>query len=98
MFSLDAYHDAIIALCRQLRVHRLDVVGSATRADFRLESDVDVLVTFDGADQLFDRYFTLKEGLEALFSRPVDVIMEEAVQNPLVRQSLQQERRRVYAA
>lgn len=97
MFSLDPYREAITRLCRQLRVQRLDLVGSAARDDFRPESDVDVLVTFISTDHLFDRYFTLKEGLEALFRRPVDVIMEEAITNPLVRQSLQQDRRGVYA-
>ena len=98
MFSLEPYREAITHLCRQLRVQRLDVVGSAARDDFGPDSDVDVLVTFVGTEQLFDRYFTLKEGLEALFHRPVDVIMDEAITNPVVRQSLSQDRRGVYAA
>mgnify|MGYP001206967712 CR=1 FL=1 len=98
MFSLEPYREAMTNLCRQLRVESLDVVGSAARDDFGPSSDVDVLVTFVGPEQLFDRYFTLKEGLEALFQRSVDVIMDEAVTNPIVRQSLDRDRRGVYAA
>ncbi|MBM3261929.1 MAG: nucleotidyltransferase domain-containing protein [candidate division Zixibacteria bacterium] len=74
------------------------MVGSAARDDLKPESDIDVLVTFAGAGQLFDRYFSLKEGLEALFLRPVDVIMDEAVSNPLVRENLDRDRLSVYVA
>ena len=44
---LENKRDAIVALCRQYGVVRLDVFGSALRDDFRPgESDVDLLVEF----------------------------------------------------
>ncbi len=44
----------------------------------RPESDVDVLVAFDGA-ATYDRYFDLKDYLETLFNRPVDLVTENGL-------------------
>ena len=72
----------IEALCRGIGVRRLDRFGSAVGDSFDVDdSDVDVLVEFDtrtGVDY-FDRYFTLKEGLEQLLGRPVDVVVSASV-------------------
>jgi uncharacterized protein len=55
----------------------LAVFGSATRDDFRPESDVDILVEFEpGAD--FD-YFDLQRDLQGIVQREVDLVMRTAV-------------------
>ena len=51
-----------------------------------------------GEFELIDRYFELKEGLEALFSRPADVVMIEAIRNPYFRAAADASRRPLYAA
>lgn len=53
--------------------------GSAVRDDFD-----EATSEFDGATALpaLDRYFGLKEDLEGLFERPVDLVMPNAVRNP----------------
>jgi uncharacterized protein len=66
--------------------------------DFRENSDIDVLVVFDGDSNLFDRYFELKENLEKIFGRSVDIVMEEAIKNPIFRKSINQDRILLYAA
>jgi len=88
----------IQALCRELSVRRLDVFGSAVSDSFDVaRSDVDVLVEFDtGPD--FDRYFTLKEGLEQIIGRPVDVVTPSGLANPYFRQRVMQTRELIYAA
>jgi predicted nucleotidyltransferase len=62
MIALDSYRSRINDLCRLLRAKELELFGSATRDDFSPDSDIDVLVTFEGKEQLFSRYFDLKEG------------------------------------
>jgi hypothetical protein len=47
---------------------------------------------------LFNRYFDLKEGLERIFGRPVDVVVERAVVNPYFKASIERSRKNVYAA
>ena len=90
---------AINVLCQSLKVKRLDIFGSAATDDFGPDSDVDVVVQFerDGTD-LFDRYFELKEGLERLFGRYVDIVTEESVKNPYFKQGIERSRKIIYAA
>jgi predicted nucleotidyltransferase len=100
MFDIEKFEPEIAELCRRLKISRLDVFGSATSEseEFRAESDIDVLVRFeqDGGG-LFNRYFDLKEGLEAIFGRPVDVVVEDSLKNPYFRASVERSRRAVYA-
>ncbi|MCP2165500.1 nucleotidyltransferase family protein [Goodfellowiella coeruleoviolacea] len=88
-------------LCRALGVRRLDVFGSAVEGSFDVaSSDVDVLVEFDvqpGFDY-FGSYFGLKEGLERIFERPVDLVTTSSIRNPHFRRRVLDTREQVYAA
>ena len=96
MLDVAKYHQQIESICTELSLQRLDLIGSASRDDFTNESDVDVLVTFDGNGALFARYFALKERLEKLFDRPVDVIEERAISNPYFLKAVNLDRIRLY--
>jgi predicted nucleotidyltransferase len=74
--------------------------GSATTDRFDPErSDVDFLVEFTpGAADPFDDYFGLKEDLELLLGRSVDLVMEKAVRNPYFAASAASSAQDVYAA
>lgn len=88
----------IQALCRKLSVRRLDVFGSAVSDSFNFEtSDVDVLVEFEAAPD-FDHYFALKEGLEEIIGRRVDVVTLSGLANPYFKQRVMQTREPIYAA
>jgi uncharacterized protein len=65
---------AISDFCRRHHVRRLSLFGSVLRDDFRPESDVDVLVEFEpkGAPDFFE-FVGMKEELEAMFGRRVDL-------------------------
>lgn len=90
------------ALCRRYHVCRLDLFGSAARADFDpARSDFDFLVEFDRGhpDALsLATYFGLKDSLEALFGRPVDLVEPRAVENPYLKASIDRSREPVFAA
>jgi predicted nucleotidyltransferase len=99
MININELRPAICQICRRLGVKRLDVFGSATTDQFAADSDVDVLVQFDrGPGALFNRYFDLKEGLEQIFGRPVDVVIEESLKNPYFKIAIEQMRKNIYAA
>jgi len=98
MINLTPYKSDIEHICRELCLQRLDLIGSAIRADFSDDSDIDVLVTFEGDENLFDRYFSLKEKLEKIFKRKVDVIEERAVKNPFFRRMVHRDRVKLYGA
>jgi len=88
-------------LCREHHVRRLEVFGSAVRKDFdSLSSDLDFLVEFEQVSPMVyaSSYFSLKEALEALFNRPVDLLTPASLDNPYFRASLVASCERVYAA
>lgn len=91
----------IEALCRRLGLRRLDLFGSAVEGTFdAASSDVDVLAEFAGGPgfDYFDNYFALKEGLEDILDRPVDVVTATSVRNPYFRERVMQTREPLYAA
>ena len=100
MLPLIESHRAEIAeLCRRFHVHRLDVFGSAARGtDFDpTHSDVDLLVSYT-PDHRPDigAYLDLRDALAGLLGRPVDLIMENAVENPFVRAGIERSRQPLY--
>lgn len=95
------HQDEIRALCATLGVRRLDVFGSATTAAFdESHSDVDLVVEFADPTSpgYVDGYFTLKERLEALFGRPVDLVTRSSIQNPYIRRQVEDTAEALYAA
>ncbi len=99
MLKIEEHIRGVEQACKDLRVKRLDLVGSAARDDFQPgRSDIDVLVEFEGVEKLFDRYFDLKTRLEQQFGSQVDVIQEGAVKNPYIRRSLNRSRVRIYGS
>lgn len=79
----------------------LDVFGSAVRDDFsEASSDLDFLVELEAAQpaDYAEHYFMLKEGLEQLFHRPVDLLTQAALKNPYLRSQVEAERKTVYVA
>ena len=100
MASILAPHlDDIPDLCRRYGVARIELFGSATTDAFDPErSDLDFLVEFDANPAgLFDRYFGLKESLEALYGRPVDLVTVASLRNPYFIDAVNKTRRLVYA-
>jgi len=88
-------------LCERYRVQRLELFGSATEECFDPKSsDLDFLVEFkplqDGEHA--DMYFGLLESLQALFGRPVDLVMASAVKNKYFLKAIQRKRATIYAA
>ena len=74
-------------------VRHLGLFGSAARDELRPDSDIKVLVKFEGP-ATFDRYFKLKDFLEQTFHRPVDVVTAGGLK-PRARRHVEQDLIRV---
>jgi len=98
MKLIDKNIDTIIQLCKQHKVKELYIFGSVLTHRFDDKSDVDFLVQFDNIDILdyFDNYMDFKEKLEILFDRPVDLLENQAIRNPIFRRVLDREKKLVY--
>ena len=98
-YDLERINPEINIMCQKLNIKRLDLFGSITSETLGPESDIDVLVEFDRKPgHLFDRYFELKEGLETLLGRPVDVVVMEPIKNPYFKIALESSRKNIYYA
>jgi hypothetical protein len=95
------HRQGIAALCGRTHVRRLDLFGSASRGEFDPQrSDLDFVVEFEAlpSNELADAFFALKDGLEVLFQRPVDLVVERAIRNPYFKASVERDRQPVHAS
>jgi len=70
---VEANHDRL----RKLGVRELGLFGSYARGDARADSDVDFFVELD--EKSFDRFMAVKELLEALLRRNVDLVTKSGI-------------------
>jgi predicted nucleotidyltransferase len=99
--QIESKRAQIAAICARFGVRRLELFGSAATGAFdAARSDLDFLVDFDvdRHPDRFEQYFGMKEALEALFGRPVDLVEEGASTNRYFLESLNRSRRLLYAA
>lgn len=90
--------DRIVELCRQYNAIKLYVFGSAVSDNFKPDSDIDFLVKFGEVDlyDYFDNYMDLKESLEKLFERKVDLVEEQSLKNPVLIRSIEKNKQLIY--
>lgn len=96
-FQID--RDRIADFCQRWKITEFALFGSAVRDDFRPDSDVDVLVTFeaDAPWSLWD-LSRMRAELERAFDREVDLVEKKALRNPFRRQAILSNQRVIYAA
>jgi predicted nucleotidyltransferase len=87
-------------MCRQYRVKRLELFGSAATGKFGADSDLDFVVDFhpqSPADRA-DAYFGLLADLQDLFQREIDLVEQDAISNPYLKRSIEAAHTVLYAA
>lgn len=98
MEIIEQHTDRLIELCVNHKVGQLYLFGSALTSQFNEASDIDLLVQFSQVDLLeyFDNYMDFKEELEALFNRPVDLVEDQAIRNPVFRKIIDRQKQLIY--
>src|SRR5436190_24344612 len=94
--------ERIAEFCRKWQIKELALFGSALGDDFRPDSDVDLLVTFQNPDRSFGPWMgelqEMQIELEALFGRSVDLVQKRLIKNPFRRHHILTTRQVIYAA
>jgi predicted nucleotidyltransferase len=98
--KLSVPYEQIAAFCRKWNVSEFALFGSVLRDDFRPDSDVDVLLTWapESRVSVFE-YPEMKEELEAIFGRRVDLVSRRGIEqsrNPIRKKSILESARVVY--
>jgi uncharacterized protein len=82
--------ERIKQLCKAYRVKNFSVFGSVLTDYFSSNSDIDFVVDFEENDPIkyTDLYFQLKEKLEQVIKRPIDLIEERGIKNSFFRKEI----------
>ena len=87
----------ITDFCRRNQVKSLALFGSVLRADFRSDSDVDILVEFQPEARIgFMAMSRMQRELTELLHRPVDLVPKDGLK-PLIREAVLADTEVVYA-
>ncbi len=97
--GLDIPDDNLADFCRRWKITELALFGSVLRDDFNNESDIDVLVTFadDARWSLLD-FVSVRQELQDLLGRRVDLVEKPAIRNPFRRYEILRTYEVIYAA
>lgn len=99
--ALDIDNARLTDICRRYHVVALDLFGSHAKGTARPDSDVDLLVSFAPGHIPGFAFIALAEELEALFARPVDLLVRadaEEDRNETRRHSILATTEALYAA
>ena len=85
-------------LCKEHKVKNMYLFGSVLNENFSVSSDIDFLVNFNKIPlkNYFDNYISLKNGLENLYIRSVDLVEDKTVRNPVLRRSIDRNKKLIY--
>jgi hypothetical protein len=98
MFNIDPYLPAIKEICVKYSVKRLVLFGSALTSRFEESSDLDFIIELSDATKGLIRYMGVKSDLEALLSRPVDLVMPNAIKNDRIKKQIFSNTQELYDA
>lgn len=82
--------EQIKQLCKELGVKNFSVFGSLLTDHFSSESDIDFVIDFDKDDPIkyTDLYFQLKDKLEQILKRQIDLIEERGLKTHFLERKL----------
>jgi len=78
--------ESILGILHKFDVKKAALFGSIVRGEASSNSDIDILIEFDGKKTLFD-LVRLKMSLEGVLHRKVDVVTYKSV-HPLLKESI----------
>lgn len=99
MKEIKKYIARIKKLCEINRVKSLYLFGSFARDEFTDQSDIDLIVELLDTDPIkyADNYFNLKNQLNQLLKRHIDLLERKAVKNPYLLKQIENSKVELYA-
>jgi predicted nucleotidyltransferase len=95
--EIRALSGRLAELCRKYGIAELVVFGSVARGDAGPDSDVDLLYVRVPGNDLGMAYFDLRDDLERLFGRPVDLVAKDGLHR-VIRKEVLADAQVLYAA
>ena len=98
MNLLEQKRQSINELCDLYRVDKLFAFGSAITDRFNEQSDIDLLVDMEpmSPEEKGETLLLLWDALEKMFARRVDLLTEQSLHNPYLRDNITRTKRLIY--
>ena len=98
MNIIEQHSEQIQKVCSEHKVDQMFVFGSVLTKDFNENSDVDFLIKFGEIDlyDYFENLLNLKESLENILHRKIDILEVQAVKNPYLKKSIDNSKLLIY--
>lgn len=81
-------------ICQQSDINYLGLFGSTARGQAKPDSDVDLVVDFNHTKSLFE-LSRIKQQLEAVFNKPVDLVIRKNIK-PIIKPYIEQDLQSLY--
>ena len=98
---LENRREDLKGICQNLKVKRLYAFGSVASEKFRIDSDIDFLISFAdnlSVEEYTNNYFSLHYRLRELFHREIDIVTERTLSNPYFIESINETKELIYEA
>ena len=80
--QIDISKEEIAKFCEKWQIRNFAFFGSVLRDDFRPDSDIDVLVTFEeGAKRTLFDLVHIRDELKQMFGRDVDLVSRRGIES-----------------
>jgi len=97
--QIELPRDKIKDFCKKWKITEFSLFGSILREDFCPDSDIDVLVTFESdAPWSLWELLDMRDELQQIFGRSVDLIEKEGLRNPFRRHEILKTHEVVYVS
>ena len=98
-WTFDVPQETLKEFCHKWKIKELSIFGSALRASFTADSDIDFLAKFAGdADWSVFDVSRMNDELSKLFGREVDIVEESGLRNPFRRREILANRNVIYVS
>lgn len=90
--------EQFLSLCKTHKIKSLFVFGSSITGNFSSQSDVDLVVDIAEADPLSkgELLLSLWDKLEDFFNRKVDLLTNNSIRNPVLKESIEKTKKLLY--
>ncbi|NRA26498.1 MAG: nucleotidyltransferase domain-containing protein [Opitutales bacterium] len=98
MVTIEQLKRVISPLCEKYEIAYVDAFGSIARSEQTQQSDIDLIIEFSEPrkDRISRRFFGFLHDVEDQFDSRVDLLTENSIRNPFLKEKIDQDRIRIY--
>lgn len=100
MATIETLKKDIPEMCEKYQIAYVDVFGSTARSEQEADSDIDLIIEFSEPRRknISHRFFGFLHELEDKYNQKVDILTEQSLRNPYLKEAINKDRIRIYGS